>query len=315
MPNERITRPDVPHRHGSLDLRQIAEEFEQRRARDSEEAASRSRSVAALKRASSATWYCTIHGFLREHLSHGSFGSEVAIPEQADIPGYVEQWVRTAWVAAADSLREVPAQLSVSVWKLVEGEPRAGLPEAMADRMNLVQAGFVPGARMQANEGAWGAAIEHLSRVMMNDLEGFPHYHVYFKSLSDRLRLAATDLERGRGLHGGQASVTPNRQDPESGGERQPERRTPEAHLRAARSYLWVCEERPDLVPSPPLKYTQDLWLYVKEYSNEYQGIPCPAFPTWKRQVRGGLNQPDDPQATARHGRPHGRSIVSADDI
>lgn len=92
------------------------------------------------------------------------------------------------------------------------------------------------------------------------------------------------------------------------------------AHLRAAASFEWVCKERPDLIPTLPKKYAVEQWEYIRghgcpAYEDDGNRIKIPGFESWRRQIRGGLRDPEGPKTSPRAGREHGSSIASQDQV
>ena len=95
------------------------------------------------------------------------------------------------------------------------------------------------------------------------------------------------------------------------------------AERMAVASYEWVCHKRPDLMPTKGgQKYSKEQWEYIRDhdcpaYHDQATGrsFAVPDFETWKRYVRGGQYDPEEPKATSRAGRRHGKSIVQADQV
>jgi len=92
------------------------------------------------------------------------------------------------------------------------------------------------------------------------------------------------------------------------------------AEWRAYESYQWVCRERPDLVPDPPVRFTPAMLEHIRTcdcpaYLDEDHPPPM-NFETWKRQVRAGEKATDPtPKTSPRADRDHGSSIVRHDQI
>jgi hypothetical protein len=124
-----------------------------------------------------------------------------------------------------------------------------------------------------------------------------------------------SDGQDGEGA-GRESAVAPG--DPALATAKQPQ----PAHARAAASYEWVCTQRPDLVPTDGRgKYPRELWEYIHDndcpaYRDENgKTIEPPSFETWKRQVRAGQADPNNPKTSQRAGREHGKSIVKASQV
>jgi hypothetical protein len=89
-----------------------------------------------------------------------------------------------------------------------------------------------------------------------------------------------------------------------------------EAHKKAHRSYEWVCEDRPGLIPQPPTRYTRDLYNHMKENCPEYSSEePAPDYETWKRYLRHYEHVLNDLKNTPRAGRVQPQSGIAPDDI
>ncbi len=107
----------------------------------------------------------------------------------------------------------------------------------------------------------------------------------------------------------------------EADGEQRVNKQAQPAARRATESYEWVCTKRPDLVPEAPKRYDVGQWNYIRDQGcpaytdDEDEPLVVPAFETWKRQVRAGCHNPQDPKATPRSSRPHGKSVVSAHQV
>jgi hypothetical protein len=84
----------------------------------------------------------------------------------------------------------------------------------------------------------------------------------------------------------------------------------------AHNSYEWVCEKRPDLVPSGRSRFKEAMHKAVKDSWQGYSdaGVACPCFETWKRYVREYERIVTGPTNTSRTGR-IGKSIVDGEHV
>lgn len=92
----------------------------------------------------------------------------------------------------------------------------------------------------------------------------------------------------------------------------------PAAVVRAMASFEYACSEWPDLVPGPNdrVRYPRSLYDKLREHGcTAYGDAMLPAFDSWKRYLRQGHADPNEPKASSRIGRGHGPSIVSKSDI
>jgi hypothetical protein len=81
-------------------------------------------------------------------------------------------------------------------------------------------------------------------------------------------------------------------------------------------SYEWICSEQPELAPDDTAKYSREQWEYINEHGcPAYKNKEVPSFETWKRYLRTAIQDVDGRKSTPRIGRPHGKSVVSPDEL
>jgi hypothetical protein len=68
----------------------------------------------------------------------------------------------------------------------------------------------------------------------------------------------------------------------------QDEDSAPECYRRARESYLWVCSEHPEMIPSGKSKISKRQWECIKASDEcpSYQGGYIPDYRTWRRYLR-----------------------------
>lgn len=92
------------------------------------------------------------------------------------------------------------------------------------------------------------------------------------------------------------------------------------AEQRAYASFVWVCSDRKDLVPTGRQRYSRAQYGHIFEHEcpaytdEEKHSMRIPAFETWKRQIRAG-DPKEEKGTTPRAGRDYGSSIARADQI
>ena len=90
-----------------------------------------------------------------------------------------------------------------------------------------------------------------------------------------------------------------------------PQRRVSPCHRLAHESYVWACNERPNLLHDDLPRFPVELYNHVKEHWNGYDGNkPCPSRLTWERYVREYERRLKN---SARAGRT-GHSIIRPDE-
>lgn len=99
-----------------------------------------------------------------------------------------------------------------------------------------------------------------------------------------------------------------------------PTKKLTPAQIKAHESYKWVCEQRPDLIPEPPARYSLEMYNHVKEYCPEYHddegnSLSMPEFESWKRYNRGYEQVMDGPKNSSRTGRPQPEIAIKPDSI